>query len=132
MTNKIVKIVDEYTIVVSYGYNQGAMTGEILEIFEKGEEIFDPETNESLGTLDFIKGRVRIKNVYDDISLCESYEYTPTESISALLKITANPLGNQRKALNVNTEQISGGYAGNPEICIGDIVRVAVPESKND
>jgi hypothetical protein len=131
MSYKIVKIVDEYHVVVKYGSKDGAVPGEHLEIYQVGEEVIDPEAGESLGTLDFIKGKLKIKHVYNKMSLCESNEFVPNTTIATMINM-GSAFGDRQKALNVNTEEISGGYDGNSKINMGDLVRIAVPEKKED
>lgn len=129
MNFKVVKIIDEYLIVVNYGKSQNAQKGDELEIFDIGERVFDPETNEDLGTLDLYKGKITVVNVYDKISLCKSAERLPkpgsiNSSISTLFLGTFNNY--EIKALNVNTKQISGGYNEDNDLIInlGDPVQI--------
>jgi hypothetical protein len=129
----IVKIVNEYLVVVDYGANSAADEGDILEIYEEGEEIFDHENN-SLGTLDLVKAKIKVKNVYDNMSLCISNEFTKKYSSSGMGNVASMMSALQRggtykydrRALNVNTTQISGGYdeAEITPISIGDKVRI--------
>jgi hypothetical protein len=113
---KVVKIVNEYLIVINYGLKDLASIGDSLEIFQIGEEVYDPETNDALGTLDISKGRVRVKNVYENMSLCESDEYHKIISpgmntfSQALSNLSSSFSTIETKALEVNTNHISGGY----------------------
>ncbi|MFC2948578.1 hypothetical protein [Virgibacillus sediminis] len=117
MDFKVVKIVDEYLVVVDYGRIHNAESDDILEIFQVGEEVIDPETHESLGTLDIIKAKIKVLNVYEKMSLCESNEYTRVNSSalnnfnSTLLSISQSLTRTEQKALNVNTKEITGGYS---------------------
>ena len=54
---KIAKIISTKQIVVNAGSNDGLEVGDKLEIIDKfgDEPIVDPDTGESLGTLDLIK-----------------------------------------------------------------------------
>ena len=61
---KIVRIVNDRNIVINAGNDQGLKEGDILEVFVPGEEIIDIDTGESLGTLDIIKAKLEIKNVF--------------------------------------------------------------------
>jgi hypothetical protein len=113
---KVVKIVNEYLIVIDYGLKHYAEIGDILEIYQIGEEVSDPETLDSLGTLNVSKGKVQVKNVYDNMSLCESYETVTIASPSmksfnqTLLNLATTYSKIEKKALEVNTSQITGGY----------------------
>jgi hypothetical protein len=74
-TIKVAKVKDEYTIVINKGYNNGIKEGQNFLIYEVGEEIFDPDTNESLGRLEVIKGKGVVINVQEKISTIESNEF---------------------------------------------------------
>lgn len=135
MSYKVIKIVNEYLIVVDYGQNSNAKEGDLLEIFQTGEEVFDHEnSNISYGTLDLLKGRIRVMNVYGKMSLCKSAETTVIEShyLSNIGRLMAKTFNNYEiKALNVNTKQISGGYSEVEDLVInvGDPVRVIKSKS---
>lgn len=119
-------------IVVNYGKEHNAKSGDKLEIFQVGEEVFDPDTNEILGTLEIIKAEIKVKNVYEKMSLCESDEYTRINSStlsnfnSTIAALSHGLTKTEQKALNVNTKEITGGYSeGNKRhINIKDQVRV--------
>jgi hypothetical protein len=129
MKYNIVKIVDEYLVVVNYGEKHNAREGDELEIFEVGETVFDPKNGEDLGTLDLLKGKIYVLNVYEKMSLCKSAEKSvvlgPTVSLgSTLSSMLSNTY--ETKALNVNTSQITGGYNIDKELLIniGDPVKI--------
>lgn len=116
MNYKVVKIVNEYLVVINYGKKHNAKIGDILEIFQVGELVFDPDSDELLGTLDITKGRIKVKNVYENMSLCESNEFVTTKSPALVsfgqtLSYLSNNLSKtELKALNVNSTQVTGGY----------------------
>ena len=41
---KVIEILDEYNIMINYGFDKGAVQGERLRIISKGEEVIDKET----------------------------------------------------------------------------------------
>jgi 7-cyano-7-deazaguanine synthase in queuosine biosynthesis len=116
MNYKVVKIVNEYLLVVNYGQKQNAEVGDILEVYQVGEQVLDPDTFDDLGTLDITKGRIKVKNVYEKMSLCESngthrIESSTGQSFVNTISMLTNALSRiEQKALEVNTEQVSGGY----------------------
>lgn len=115
----IIKIINDKSVVVNYGSNQNAQVGDILEIFEKGEEILDPISNESLGTLDIIKGRLEVRVVYEKMSYCRN-AYTETFSPMVSIDLTKT----YTKRLDVDSSEISGGYGlTDKKIRVGDLVR---------
>ena len=54
---KVVKLLDEYKIVINKGANDGIKVGQVFLVYKEDEELFDPDTNESLGRLEIVKGK---------------------------------------------------------------------------
>lgn len=122
MPYKIVKIIDEYKVVVNAGGNDFIREGTIFEVYEPGAEVIDPDTKESLGTLDFIKAKLRVVDVFPKMCVCENRE---TKKVSKFLITALDAMTyEQNVPLNVQTTDISGGYEGvSPKIKVGDLVR---------
>ncbi|MEQ6854456.1 hypothetical protein AAHH17_08275 [Lysinibacillus capsici] len=114
---KIIKIINEFELVVNAGKNAGITREQTLEVFVPGEEVKDPFTGEILGNLDFIKAYLTVKDVYDKMCICENK--ARTTSI-----LTTSAWGfNEPLRLNVNSKDISGGINSDKKIYIGDLVR---------
>ncbi len=123
---KIAKIVDEYSIVINAGSSVGVNQGDIFEIFAPGLEILDPDTNEFLGYLDYIKGKVVAKTVFEKMSVC-----TNQDVASSIIENFSTALEGKPAELNVDSMQISGGYELiQKKIRVGDYVR-KVAETNN-
>lgn len=122
MPYKIVKIIDEYKVVVNAGGNNFIQEGTILEVYEPGAEVIDPDTKESLGTLDFIKAKLRVVDVFPKMCVCENRE---TKKVSKFLITALDAMTYEENVpLNVQATDISGGYEGvSPKIKVGDLVR---------
>lgn len=118
---KVIKIIDDYRIVINGGRNDLLKYGDKLEIYAKGDPIKDPDTGEILGNLDLIKGRVSIKDIFEKFAVCQSRTETSHSAVSAiagtLYKTSTLPL-------NVNPNEITG-YNTNADntINVGDLVR---------
>lgn len=115
MEAKVIKIISDSKIVLNVGSNSGVEVGRIFKVMEKqGEEVLDPDTGESYGTLDILKATVRVTNVYPKMCVC-----TNTESVTSI-GLTLREL---TKSLNVNLNQVSGGFDEHniSPIQIGDI-----------
>lgn len=118
---RIVKIISEYKVVVNAGSNNYIKENDILEIYQPGQEIIDPETGESLGTLDFVKGKLRVVDVFPKMCVCENRE---TEKSSILATFAQSLSYEEKLPLNVQTTDISGGYEDmDKKIKVGDLVR---------
>lgn len=122
MEYRVVKIVDEYLIVINYGEIHNAKEGDLLEIIQIGEKVFDID-NTFLGTLDLKKGKVRVLNVYKNMSLCKSDESVANSNVGLIVRAFTN---SQVSSLNVDVEQITGGYSRDKELVIqlGDPVKL--------
>jgi len=74
MEAKVIKIVDDYKIAINKGSNDNVNKNDIFMIFEKGEELFDPDSKESLGFLEIPKLKMKVFNIQEKMSLLESAE----------------------------------------------------------
>jgi len=121
-TYKVVKIVSEKRIVVN-APSARVCRGDVLEVFKVGDEVIDPDTGKSLGTLDYIKARVVVVDVYPNMCTCRNEKTTISNPVAllseALARETIDPL-------NVNAEDISGVSGADLKISIGDLVRKAL------
>lgn len=120
---KIAKIISTTELVINAGLNQNINVGDKFQIIDKvgSEPVIDPDTGESLGTLDIIKGTVEVTSVYPNMSIVHS-----ARTINPVLQASAGLLSpyQVRKDLNVDKAQITGGAPENENapIKIGDIV----------
>ena len=121
---KIIKIIDAYSIVINGGSNDDLILGTQLEIFAKGEEIIDPDTKESLGTLDLVKERIEITTILPKMSICKNIE-EKQNSFAVLLAGAQKTY--EAKQLYIDSTEISGGFENIvKKIKVGDLVRRAL------
>lgn len=118
---QVVKIINDYKIVINGGSNDLLKKGDELEIFIKGEELIDPITHENLGTLDEIKAYIVIDDLFEKMSICRNAKNKPSPLFFS------PQLSNQTPdRLKVDPTQISGPTNKNDEIIrIEDLVRKA-------
>lgn len=117
---KIVKIISEYKVVVNAGSNSYINEGDTLEVYQPGQEVTDPDTGESLGTLDFVKAKLRVVDVFPKMCVCENRDSEKKSIITIAQSFTYE----EKLPLNVQTTDISGGYEGiDKKIKVGDLVR---------
>lgn len=126
---KIVKILDEYTVIVNAGESAGIKTGDEFQILdEKGSDVLDPDTGEVLGSLDLIKATVLVTEVQERMSFCSSPTYTTMQPdfFNTFQKIsTALPTATKQDKLNVDLKEITGGLRkSNEKVRVGDSVRL--------
>jgi cell shape-determining protein MreC len=83
----IAKVINEYRLIINRGAEEGVEENMTYLVFEVGEEIIDPETGESLGSMEITKGVGKIINVQEKMATIETITtqkiaVSPLESIS--------------------------------------------------
>jgi hypothetical protein len=78
MALKVAQVLSPTELVINAGTNEGIKKGQRYQIYSLGDEIIDPETGESLGILENIKGIGRVINVQDKMATLESDVTEPT------------------------------------------------------
>jgi hypothetical protein len=97
---KVAKVVDPFVVVLTVGKSDGVDVGDDFIIYRVGDEIFDPDTGESLGDYEQIVGRGTVTHVQDKICTLESSEvkssgrkvirkFSQVNSLSGLLALNA-------------------------------------------
>ena len=73
---KIVSLINECKVVMNAGENQGIKLGQRYLIYAlSSQEIFDPDTHESLGFLEIVKGTGKVIHVQEKMCTLESDTY---------------------------------------------------------
>ena len=68
ITGKVIKIIDEYNIVINKGTADGITSNARFLVYRLGEELFDPDTNESLGVLEIVCGEGKPEHIQDHMA----------------------------------------------------------------
>jgi len=71
---KVVKIINEYQVIVDAGYEDGVTKDMNFIIYQEGEEIKDPDTKKSLGKLEHVKARIKPIHIQNKFSTMETTE----------------------------------------------------------
>ncbi|MDQ0233026.1 hypothetical protein [Metabacillus malikii] len=144
-TFRVIKIIDEYSLVINGGLSDDISMGDEIEIFLEGEKILDPfNDNINLGTLDFIKDRLEVTEVYPKFSVCKKIATEKINkpsalqkalSVSAVSAISGIPslYGTTEtrttvQKINIDKNEITGRTTGEKIIKIGDIARIALSD----
>lgn len=131
---KVIKIIDEYSIVINGGLNEDVTIEEEVEIFIKGDSIeYDGEV---LGTLDFIKERLEVTEVYLNFSVCKKIVKEKVYQPSGLERALAsyNLFGGNTVTkisegkIKVKQEEITGRKTGDETIRLGDSARIVISD----
>jgi len=67
MIVKVAKVIDEYTLVLTVGSQDGIRPGQRFLIYSIGAEVTDPDSGESLGALEVIRGTAKATHVQEKI-----------------------------------------------------------------
>lgn len=121
---KVVKIIDDLTLVIDGGDAQGVKKNQTYEIYVKGSVVRNLE-GESIGTLDMVKAYIKPRDVFENMSICENAETRPLSSFMELFEDGKTALKRVPCNLPINAEDISGGWPDGVKktICVGDLVR---------
>ena len=131
---KVAKILDDQTLVLNVGTAHGVVQGMVFCIYAPVEEVKDPDTGQSLGSWEMVKGYVQASHPQDRLTVCHAYvrrrrsETSPeergTHTLSGELvevsRIGGGPLAQAR--LNVDRTRLSGMPEVGP-ITVGDRAR---------
>lgn len=71
---KVIKVIDNYRVVINKGESNGVKVGDRYLVFELGEELIDPDTSESLGILEIVKGKGKVIHLQARMATLETYE----------------------------------------------------------
>lgn len=133
---KIVKIVDEYQVIVDAGKNQDIDVGTQFKVLSEPIEVIDESTNISLGSIQLDKAVIKVVRVYDNMSICEnainreSGVVYQANSLMSQLNLASTMGGKHidaiREKLNINVNDLSNSIAyKETPIRIGDPVEKA-------
>jgi hypothetical protein len=66
LEGKVAKVLANHDVVINRGSVQGVRRGMLFEVFSpEGEEVWDPDTGETLGTVEDVKARAEVIEVKD-------------------------------------------------------------------
>lgn len=67
---KIAKILGNSEVVINRGRNHGVRRGMLFEIFSpEGEEVWDPDTGETLGSVEDVKAKAEVVEIKEKLSV---------------------------------------------------------------
>lgn len=126
---KVAAVMDDTTLVLNAGSQQGVSEGMLFDIVAQHQEIADPDTGESLGQWEVAKARVVVTHVQEKMStvrtpLAEEIEASSTLS-TLMVRHSFGLYGErrgERTSLDVRANSMSGRPAAKP-IEVGDPAR---------
>ena len=137
MNYKVIRIIDEKSVVLNCGAAHGVAIGDMFYILSKNtEKISDPETGEVLEEIQKYKAKIEVVVLYDKICIAQNARTTLLLSEAMSTAFSTR----RRLDLNVDPTQITGNFRIDEEemIQIGDKVEPishsvpAQPENQED
>jgi len=77
----VARVIDDFTVVINRGSDDGVISGQQFLIYGIGEEITDPETNEPLGQLEIVRGRGSVIHTQPKMATIKSTIKQPSKVI---------------------------------------------------
>jgi hypothetical protein len=71
---KVVKVLNQFEVVVNFGSSDGVIENQRFIVFQEGDEIKDPDTGESLGKLEIVRGQGEARHVQERLTTLRSIE----------------------------------------------------------
>ena len=72
---KVAKILGKGEVVVNRGRSHGVRQGMLFEIFApEGEEVWDPDTGETLGTVEDVKAKAEVTEVKEKLAVARLFD----------------------------------------------------------
>jgi len=118
---KVVKIIDNETIVINKGERDGIATDHKFLVYNIGEMIFDPETKEELGYLEIVCGEAKIKHLQEKLATLYSnrVRHNQEKTIRTVGNIFSSFAGDTEEIYNPTEEVLPF-----ENVKIGSLVRI--------
>lgn len=124
LEGKVIRIMDEKTILINLGSEEGVKVGTKFAIIGPGEEIIEPETGKSLGPIMLEKARVVVRQV--ESKFCQASTPIRTFKYSSLSLPFGGQTYTQQDSLPVDESDIQPLEEEASRVKVGDTVREVV------
>jgi hypothetical protein len=118
---KVVRILDEYRIIINAGKNDGVDDDSYFDVTGAIDKVYDPDTKELLGTLDGVKASVSPVKIFEKMCICKA-KTIPLQGVANTLSpslLALSRMLSKSEPLPVDKSQISNPETYSP-IMIGD------------
>ena len=72
LTGEVVRVLDDSRVVIDKGSIHGVNMDDRFLLYKEGEEIFDPESNETLGHLELVGGEGKPEEIQEEETILTS------------------------------------------------------------
>jgi hypothetical protein len=89
---KVAKILGKGEIVLNRGRSHGVRQGMVFEIFApEGEEVWDPDTGETLGTVEDVKAKAEVTEIKEKLAIARVFDAdSPFGAVAGLGELQGN------------------------------------------
>ena len=112
VTGRIVRIIDEYTLVADIGLEHGVAVGDDYVVVQPVEPVTEPETGAELGVWEMVKARLVVVHAQEKISTLMPLPEQPAHATVLSERMAWNsqgaPIGSRDVALPVDRTQMAG------------------------
>jgi hypothetical protein len=125
---KVMKIFDETSLLIGLGAKDGVKRGDGFVVVEKGDEVKDPDTGESLGIFEHVKAELVTVDVQERVSVLmtrfdqETSADMPLSSRMVRDSVKSGKDVSRRARMPVAAGEMTGKHALSP-VRKGDMVR---------
>jgi len=70
----VVHVIDDYSLVINQGSAEGISLLDTFLVYGTGPELTDPISGNSLGVLEIVRGRARVRHIQEHMTTIESSE----------------------------------------------------------
>lgn len=124
LKGKILTILDKNRLIVDIGFNQDIKKDMRFFVYELGDEIRDPLTNELIDRLEIIKHRLKVIHIQEKFSIMRSNEYLAPTTLSILAASrNESPIRKLKPFLLIENIDTNDETHQKKAIKIGDLVR---------
>ncbi len=90
---KVVKVIDRFTVVINAGTSKGVQQGKAFLLVGIGESIIDPDTGESLGSLEIVRGKAKVVHVQERMATLTSADIEKQPDTREIKKVSSTGRG---------------------------------------
>lgn len=122
---QIIKIIDEYNVLVNAGLDDGITKATKFIIEVKGQPVIFE--GEDYGTLDYVKAELEIKALYDKMALCQNSKVIKVSQRIAMASMLNNLETLEKVApLEINKDDVDSNfkYILDHKLKVGDSVSI--------
>ena len=116
---KVAKILGKGEVVLNRGRSHGVRPGMLFEIFApEGEEVWDPDTGETLGTVEDVKAKAEVTEIKEKLAIARIFDADSPFEAAGLGELQGNlqRMFQQMFGENVQVQGFGTGQGDGPDL----------------